>query len=108
MSLKYLSMISTLLQVDTLVVLQTGLRTSTSVGAPVVLQTGAAGTVLQVSEQTSKYVQSSLVILQTRLAVSLSDVSISAISLLATLLVTLSTSFTVVEQISVSPSVRPH
>ena len=88
-SLKYWSMISTVLQVDISVVLQTGLHTSTSVGAPVVLQTGAAVTVLQVSERTLKYVQSSLVILQTRFAVAVSKVSFSVISLLATLLVAL-------------------
>ena len=76
-SLKYLSMISTVFQVDASVVLQTGLRTSTSVRAPVVLQTGAAGTMLQVPEQISKSGQSSLVILQTRLVVALSEVSCS-------------------------------
>ena len=62
-SLKFLSTISTVLQVDTSVLLQTGLCTSTSVGgAPVVLQTRTS-TMLKVSERTSKYVQLSLVIL---------------------------------------------
>ena len=54
-SLKYWSMISTVLQVDISVVLQTGLHTSLSVGAPVVLQTGVAGIMLQVSERTSEW-----------------------------------------------------
>ena len=98
-SLKYLSTISTVLQVGISVVLQTGLRTSISVGAPVALQTGAAGTVSQVSERTSKYVRASLVILQTRFAVAVSEVPLSGISLLATLLIVFSASLTVVEEI---------
>ena len=98
-SLKYLSTISSVLQVDILVVLQTGLHTSLSVGAPVVLQAGAVGTVLQVYKRTSKCVRASLVILQTRFLVAVSEGSLSGISLLATLLIVFSASLTVVEEI---------